>query len=385
MSITFKSTKENLSKTKNKWDNNQNPFLKKIWNKRLQSKVESVDSYEKRVMGCGYNSLYGAIISSFNEHVPLLLTPDAIWLQILQQLAIHIGENSKALRNKFVDFEDKKVIKVKRDDFVKGQMNPWGEVFPEFTNQIREYIGDKNYNAMISKFTTTTEITQAAQEVALMDCMQSYFDYMFVTKCGIPEITLDGTRDDWELILSKVDGLVDYDLGWWIKELKVLLKEFVNVWDDNIDLDFWNSFVNEYGFSGGPYFYGHMLRLSAYTTGYNKKIYRMDGWDSDGGRKNMITVNSFTSGISSVPFLWEYYSTIYPMTFVSGFVGIDKIDGAYCPNISWAVSDRKMGEEELDEEVDRFSKELSNQGMQEDSNQLTKAYIDKRKIRRLND
>jgi len=242
MSITFTSTKKKLNQTK---INKQGAYLRNVWGKLLNVKIESSDDMEKQVINKGYNSLYASILSSFNDHMPLVLSPDMIWLQILQQLAIHVGENPEKLRKKFVDFEGKKVLIVRRDGFVKGENNPWDNTFPEFAEQIRGYIGDENYNSMILQFSTTTPVTQAAQEVALMDCMKSYFDYLARTMCGIPQITLEGERNDWQIVLDKANNLAKYDFGWWTGELTVLLQEFVNVWDGKVDLDFWDSFVNE--------------------------------------------------------------------------------------------------------------------------------------------
>jgi len=240
----------------------------------------------------------------------------------------------------FVDFDGKTYIEVTRNDFVKGEMrNPWSEVFPEFTKQIKGYIGDGNYDSIISSFSTTTPLTQTAQEIALMDCMQSYFDYGFRTMCGIPEITLEGTKEDWQLILDKANGLSKYKLGWWTKELVILLQEFVNVWDECANLDFWEDFVNEDGGSGGPYFSGHMLKLSAYKLDYNKKNTKITSWNEHrhfGG----FNTTSFTSGISKVPFVWHYFEEKYQMLFASGFIGFEIIDGAYKPNISWAVLEK---------------------------------------------
>ena len=358
MSITFTSTKKKLNQTK---INKQGAYLRNVWGKLLNVKIESSDGMEKQVINKGYNSLYASILSSFNDHMPLVLSPDMIWLQILQQLAIHVGENPEKLRKKFVDFEGKKVLTVRRDGFVKGENNPWDNTFPEFAEQIRGYIGDQNYNSMILQFSTTTPVTQAAQEVALMDCMKSYFDYLARTMCGIPQITLEGERNDWQIVLDKANDLAKYDFGWWTGELTILLQEFVNVWDGKVDLDFWDSFVNDNGGSGGPYFAGHMLKLSAYYTDYKKNYHRMKDWYKGHGFGG-LTTDAFTSGVSSVPFLWEYYDEIYPMTFASGFVGIEIVNESYRPNISWAVMDRQVSVAELEREANRFSGELREQG-----------------------
>lgn len=51
-----------------------------------------------------------------------------------------------------VDFDGKKLLKVRGDDFFKGDANnPWLEVFPEFTQRIRGYIGEENYNGIMAR------------------------------------------------------------------------------------------------------------------------------------------------------------------------------------------------------------------------------------------
>jgi len=346
--------------------------LNQVWEKTLGgSAIESTDSTEKTVVDCGYNALYASIINSHNYHVPLTLYPDAIWIQIVQQLAIHIRENAEALRDTFVDFAGKKVLTVRRDSFTKGAFNnPWDNVFPEFAEQIKEFIGEGNYNAIVSEFTTTTSTTKAAQEIALMDCVQTYFKFLFMTLCGIPLITLEGERKDWQAIVDKAKTLEKYGLEWWLKELVPVLQEFVNVYDGDINYEFWESFVNVNESSGGPYFTGHMTKFSAYTPVYPEYSQRsgaglrqtafrkIDHWMAQSGPFEGMTTKDFMTGQSSVPFLWAYICTVYPMTFSSGFVGFEVVDGAFRPNISWAVSERQVPNSELQKEVDQFAKEL---------------------------
>ena len=94
----------------------------------------------------------------------------------------------------FVPHQGKVTIQVRRDDFLKGSPeNPWAEVWPEFSAEIKKVIGAETHGLIVSDFSTTGPTERAASEVVLMDCVQSYFSYGFVTLCGIPEITLEGT------------------------------------------------------------------------------------------------------------------------------------------------------------------------------------------------
>lgn len=350
--------------------------LQEVWTGILGAKIESFDTMDKQVVECKFHPLYASIIKSFNDHVPLILYPDAIWLQILQQVAIHIRENAEQLRSQIVDFDGKKVLRVRRDAFVKGKAtNPWDKVFPEFAEQIKVFIGKDNYDSIVNTFSTTTPVTKAAQEVALMDCVQSYFDLLFQTLCGIPFITLEGTRQDWQVLLDKTKALSKkFDLEWWTKELVPVLQEFVNVFDGTVNQEFWKNFVNVEESSGGPYFTGHMTKLSAYKTvhkwdhmskGPSKQAgyARIEEWCSEQELSTGLTTKDFSSGLSMVPFVWQYFEKFYPMNFSSGFVGIEIVDGGYRPNISWAIADRIASTAtEFEEEVSRYAKELQDQG-----------------------
>lgn len=63
--------------------------------------------------------------------------------------------------------------------------------------------------------------------------------------CGIPSITLEGTRADWERVLKRLDRL--YDLGdepsAWANMLRPILSRFVSAFDRTPDVEFWKHIV----------------------------------------------------------------------------------------------------------------------------------------------
>jgi len=199
-----------------------------------------------------------------------------------------------------------------------------------------------------------------------MDAMQSYFDYLFRTLCGIPEITLKGETEDWEEIVDRAKKLDKYGLDWWTKELVPVLEQFVEASKGNPDKNFWGSWFKVGGGSGGPYINGHMCKLFAYVKQGNELIranwpdmskqhFCMSGWGT----------SDFTSGLSSAPFLWEYLSEVYPMTFTSGFIGVKMDEESVEPNIGWAILERELTQKELEDEVERFAVELNDQDKEE--------------------
>lgn len=274
------------------------------------------------------NNLAKISCMSFSEHRRLILSPDIVWMTIERGLATHITENAEELRSKFVDFDGKKTIQVRRDYFKKGGVNDWEGCFDEFSESIGEFIGDKK-DLIVGNFSTTDKIARVCSEIVLMDAMSEYFNYEVTTMCGIPSVTLEGTVEDWELIRDKAAKLAEFNLEWWIDKLLPVLDEIVKSAKGNPSVDFWKSWYSEGGGSGGPYVTGHIVAFYPYLGSSNKK-----NTFSDHG----VTLASFPAGFSEVPFIWNYNGTRYPMQFIGGQIGMHEAQGgAVKAALGWAV------------------------------------------------
>ncbi|MEO8392573.1 MAG: DUF4419 domain-containing protein, partial [Chloroflexota bacterium] len=203
--------------------------------------------------------------TAFDEHRPLVIAPDHIWLLICQGFAKHVNLNAEALRTRFVLHTDRKLLEVVRSDFVKGSPNnPWEEVFPEFTRQIQAHLIGDVYDILTAQFSTTTATEKAAFEITLMDTFKAYFDFYFSSLCGIPSITLEGSPEDWRSILERTRRLSQYDLDWWVQSLIPVLEALVRTSEGEIDIAFWKSFYKEKSVSGGPYITGWLVKFFPY-------------------------------------------------------------------------------------------------------------------------
>ena len=161
------------------------------------------------------HALIETVHRAYASHYPLALSPDAVWLAIAQGFAMHVNANAERLRGKFVRHAGQLAITVQRDDFVKGSpANPWPEVFSTFSDAIAAHIGRKR-DLVVCDFSTTGPCERAASELVLMDAMQRYFSYEVSTLCGIPEVSLEGTPEDWRAIRRRAQALYEYDLDWW--------------------------------------------------------------------------------------------------------------------------------------------------------------------------
>lgn len=303
------------------------------------------------IVGKPMHQFVHAVGRSFAMHYPLILSPDAVWITICQGLANHINRYAEQVRKKFVAHEGKVQIVIERDNFIKGAGdNDWEGAFDEFSAKIKEHIGPANHSMMVADYSTTGVVEKAASEVVLMDAMQSYFEYGCMTMCGIPDIELLGTVQDWEKLRSKVNGWNfegAADLSWWTMPLKRVLDQFVQAAKGMIDKEWWESFykLNSRGGSGAvskvsgwinwlfPY-----IKDSGDQLEQNSKVGVSRVEFGDG-----LEECDYPSSLAKVPFQWNYYGQIFDMEFLAGVSAVTQ-DPATCaltPTLGWGV--REIG------------------------------------------
>ena len=303
-------------------------------------------SLGERAVGLALNGFIAALDQAFNRHYPLVLSPDDVWITIAQGFAHHVNLHAEALRARFVRHDGKVKLSVRRDDFRKNDpANPWPEVFGAFSDQIAAHLGKKR-DLVVADFSTTTPTARAVSEIALMDAVQAYFDYEFMTLCGIPRVTLLGTVEDWKRVRTRAENLAEFELGWWVKALRPVLDEFVRAASGQVDAEFWRSIYKLKGASGGPYVTGWCNALFPYVRAYGGKLVKNESamtWREGitspfGGGPTPAYV---PNGLSVAPFVWNYLGRELAMEFVGGFVGLTQAeDLSVRPCLGWAVRER---------------------------------------------
>jgi hypothetical protein len=285
----------------------------------------------------GYHSFFDGMYHAYLEHRPIVLSPDAVWLLISQGFAQHVNANAEQLRHYFVDFDGKMTLIVKTSEVtLDNPDSPWETIFPQFTRQIAEHTGEDLINLLSADFTTTTIVEKVASEITIMESMKAYFDYILMyLGCGIPEVTLLGTTEDWQKILDKTKRLGRYELTWWTDELEPVLQEFVNASQGKINKEFWmNMFDQEYYRQGS----GTASRINGWIT-------KFFPYYDDGMKKNILR-NIESSGdlpeeIVKVDLL--YYDTetevSTPLELWAGFFGLDQNTETFAltPKIGWMI------------------------------------------------
>jgi hypothetical protein len=320
--------------------------------------VEACSGENRQLIpGVSFHSLVFAAHTSFCFHYPLTLSPDMIWLLIVQGVAEHVNANADQLRRMFVRHHGKILIRLRRDDLIRDLPNqPWPEVVAEFTTRIREHIGDETSDLFVPRFSTTGENEETACQIALMDTVGQYFSFKVCTICGIPRITLEGRPEDWWLLVERASTFRRFGLDWWMDPLEVVLRQFALASEGKVHRPFWNSLYRMESRSGGAGYSGWLgvffpyLRDKRSNACQNPLIPTLANYLRDDGlncaeshaeeaRIPFPSPGELPRGITSAPFVWEYHFRKIQMEFLGGFVGVEQDPNtlALRPEIGWAV------------------------------------------------
>jgi hypothetical protein len=292
---------------------------------------------------------------AFQEHRPFCLSPDMVWLLLCQGVAHHVNAHAETLRPRLVKHQGKARIEVRRDDFIKGSPeNPWGDVVAALSVQVRDHLGEA-HDLFVPRFSTTGPAERVAAEIVLLDAVQSYFEYVLRTLCGIPEITLEGTAEDWQQLADRAQYFAALDLEWWLTPLRPVLQELAAAARGEVRRAFWESIYKFGTFSGGaavtgwaaaffPYLkdeQGQPTRPNPWLTEGGAKLERLlaGAWDPKAFDRGSPSPGAFPSGLARAPFVWEYLEQRFDMEFLGGFVGVaqDPATLTLRPEIGWAV------------------------------------------------
>lgn len=174
---------------------------------------------------------------------------------------------------------------------------------------------------LLPSFTTTINDDRVAAAVTIMSTLQAYFEYGFCLSCGIPNVTLLGTVEDWKMLREKIDGLLKYEVDGkkyimqkWHGLLSKVVDEFVKSAEGKPNLEFWDTVAHHEGGGSGPsYLSGWVTVFACFKAngiwqGYN---YNKDDWPR-------IDSDDIAEGAVSVPVELNDNGTLYDANMIAG-------------------------------------------------------------------
>jgi Domain of unknown function (DUF4419) len=295
------------------------------------------------------NPLIEAVHLAFSAHRPLVLSPDCIWLTIVQGFGHHVKGNAETLRERIVRHEGQKDLRVRIESLEPGV---WPYLTSELSAQIRDNSDPVLHETLLCDFSTTTPNVKVANEIALMDAYQRYFLFTSECICGIPTITLEGNPEDWQRIRNRVDLLTTFGLEWWTSRLAPILDEFVATANGSPDLPFWQAIYKpkrtyETDMATGwiadlfPYL-SDGARMRNPLMGKNRTDWVLPEPNFE-HTCSAIPLNSMPTGLSSAPLTLEFLDKPpIELNLLGGFFGVSQSaeDLSLAPIISWAVAEK---------------------------------------------
>ena len=209
---------------------------------------DSLDKNNKLAfLGLNVPILYGFYTAHCN-HYPIRIKPDDIWLLIVQAFSNHVNANPEELREYFVNFEDKKTLKVVFNDKVslKDVDKKTLEDFSiQINEQMKEFLGEEIIQNLTSDFSTTDYNSLIISKLSIMGAFQKYFNYEMDLEevCGIPYIILEGTVDDYLKIKEKAENLSKYEFSWYINRIIPHIQKMIDAKMGKVDKDYFMNII----------------------------------------------------------------------------------------------------------------------------------------------
>jgi len=291
------------------------------------------------------NGLVSCLIDAYNDHNNVVLRPEDFWIAVLTQFSLYVTANAEELRDTFVDFQGQRELTI----FGLGGIRTadFAGMSVSMTEQIAKNLKDASIRDWIlPSFTTTTANDRVVCSIVMMSSMQKYFSYKFCLCCGIANVTLLGTPEDYVALRNKVDRLATFPaLKKWHALLMPIFDELVNASQGKHSVEFWSKVCSNHGGGSGPSY------VSGWVTAFccfNEK----GEWQGDrttiesvfDGKKTasaypFIDDNDIPPGIVSVPVTVDDNGTEYKTKMFAGSMVQEQVDSmTLAPRLDWCIA-----------------------------------------------
>ena len=338
------------------------------------------------VSGDSKHHLMNAILHAYNTHQGLRLSPDDL-LQCFAAVAAQcVNEHSDKYRDVFVNHQGQKQLVVVADT-PPGQFD-WNMLLNMMSVAIDQNV--KTSLGLDSDFTTSTTVSRSVAQLMKMATFQKYFTYMFMLGCGIRQVDLTGTLQDWLALRVKVERCckIFTDRGNmvnWSKHFLAVLSRLIETMQCGIqpnaarhaadskaqalpkDLElFWSRVITyvPYG-SGGQQFISGWAKVLFPGSAYDKFPDRLNLLDcaSAPPQKTQLDYYSWQDrmkswaqlvaedpvGITTVPAELDDHGLRYQLWCTAGHIGWTVSDGFAEARLGYVVHAASSGKQPADE------------------------------------
>ncbi|CAF1586775.1 unnamed protein product [Rotaria sp. Silwood1] len=304
------------------------------------------------------NAFVGAIYQAYCNHYPLELSVEDIWVTIAQGIGIHLNQNAEKYRHLMVSHEGQKELILNVDNLrIPDSDRPaygnksvpaidWSRAVRLMCGLIKDDMKTDMTTLLTTPFSSTTPVEQAVFDCTLMDTVKAYYKYRCCLSCGIPEVTLCGSPDDFQQVIDRINQLrtIFTDFHWWLDSLLPHLKQLKASVEGKPDIDWWQKICHEEGGGSGPsYLAGWLADFIPYIcdgAGHYKKVRRDDHHHYSKDSMNRIEFGDFNESVTRTDFILDDNGHETKMKFIAGFLGIGQNPktSALRPCLGWATA-----------------------------------------------
>ncbi|CAF3748259.1 unnamed protein product [Rotaria sp. Silwood1] len=303
------------------------------------------------------NAFVAPAFKAYCEHYPLELSVEDIWVAIAQGVSIHLNENAEKYRELMVSHEGKKTLTLPVDSLrIPDSARPkngnksipaidWPAAVRQMGNLIRSDMKTDVATLLTSPFSSTTSVEQAVFDCTLMDSVKSYYDFRFSLCCGLPQVTLRGSPEDFQQVINRVNQLrtIFLDFHWWLDALLPHLQQLKSSAEGKPDIDWWQKICHTVG--GGSdisMLAGWLADFVPYISdgkGHYKKA-RRDHHHYTQGLINGIEFGDLSESVTQTDFVLDDNGHEIKMKLIAGFLGIGQNEktGALRPCLGWITA-----------------------------------------------
>ncbi|KAL8644588.1 MAG: hypothetical protein Q9210_007179 [Variospora velana] len=318
------------------------------------------------------NGFVHGAIRAYNEHHRLHIRPEDVWFAILSQFSFFLNAHAEELRGQFVAHQGQKELRI---DYCGTRSSvDYGLFAEQMGGLIEQNVVDPELRQWIMPaFTTTTKNDIVVASILLMGSTQKYFTFACGIVCGLPSVTLLGNKEDWELILTRLEKLKDYgeEPTQFYTLLRPVVSRFVESFNSptsDATVAFWQRIAHYDDGGSGPTYYSGWITAFCFWNAEGKSMFhtfhhadRIDAssWERahelklDDAIYHWIESEDVPPGYTSVPVTVDDNGNVFLATMIAGSVGtrytssqgaehdMDTIQ----PESGWWMFEKKSGAE----------------------------------------
>lgn len=287
------------------------------------------------------NYFIAPYLHAYNNHQDVVFSVNDLWSIITLMTSKYIDDHGEELRSKIVSHEGKKELTViEYADSCEESLQmekQWDYFFEQMHRQIKENTKDGVVDVLENNFSVSNTFYKLFSTVTIMNSFKKYFEYgRMILGCGIPNVYLEGTLDDWILLKNKISSLSCFAvsesendwLNLYIKKVSVIIDKFIDTYNGNVDVSFWNNIMTTEVFrigSGGD----TQTTMEGWITHFLGIYTKINDFDDVKNHKMIVPVK----------LLNELTNTKKDLTLYGAFTGItyDTVLDAYRPQITMVM------------------------------------------------